>query len=46
MRKEAPAAYFEHAVADASRTMLASTEKTQPARNISRRDLFQRMLRG
>ena len=44
--KEAPAAYFEHAVADASRTMLASTEKTQPARNISRRDLFQRMLRG
>ena len=44
--KEAPVAYFEHAVADASRTMLAHAEKAQPARDISRRDLLQRVLRG
>lgn len=44
--KDAPAEYYDYAVADASRTMLARAGQTRPARNVSRRDLFQRVLRG
>lgn len=44
--RDAPAEYYDYAVADASRSMLARAGRTSPVPGISRRGLFQSVLRG
>lgn len=44
--RDAPAEYYDYAVADASRSMLARAGQSSPVPGISRRGLFQSVLRG
>lgn len=44
--KEVPEDYYEYAVADASRSMLARAGRARPAGRVSRRDLLHGVLRG
>lgn len=44
--REAPSEYYDYAVADASRSMLARAGQSSPGSGFSRRALFRRALRG